>query len=385
MRKRAVLYARVSGDDRGQEGRNLSGQLDMCRDYALNRNWNIITELAEDDRCASGASFELPKLNEALEMAKRGQFDVLVVRELDRFARKLAKQLIIENEFRRSSVNIEYVLGEYPDTPEGRLMKNVRATIAEYEREKIRERTSRARELKVKSGSVLIPKGQAPYGYKVVAKDNKSNLEIREDEARIIRMIFDWYTIGEVRGRTLSIGAIARKLTEMQVPTFADVRPNNRPKKRGYGKWGRSSVANILKNETYSGIWHYGKRRRISNENDTDNRRKTNKEDLLSVNVPALVSREVWEAAQARMTYNREHAIRNTKHKYLLRRRVTCGKCGLKMGGRAYVNTRGKSGGHCLYYCCPTNNPNLVVSVMHPISGQIMLILRFGHGLNPSY
>ena len=34
MTKRAVLYARVSGDDTGKDGRNLAGQLELCRNYA---------------------------------------------------------------------------------------------------------------------------------------------------------------------------------------------------------------------------------------------------------------------------------------------------------------------------------------------------------------
>lgn len=41
-------------------------------------------------------------------------------------------------QLRRAGVSIEYVLGDYQDSPEGRLTKNVRATIAEYERGKIR-------------------------------------------------------------------------------------------------------------------------------------------------------------------------------------------------------------------------------------------------------
>ena len=45
---RAVLYARVSGDDRGNDGRNLQGQLDMCREYAQARNWRIVAELVEE-------------------------------------------------------------------------------------------------------------------------------------------------------------------------------------------------------------------------------------------------------------------------------------------------------------------------------------------------
>ena len=78
--KRAVLYARVSGDDRRNEDRNLAGQLTMCRDYARSRGYEIVTELAEDDRGASGAAFELEQLNRASEMARNGAFDVFVTR-----------------------------------------------------------------------------------------------------------------------------------------------------------------------------------------------------------------------------------------------------------------------------------------------------------------
>ena len=69
MNKRAVTYARVSGDDREKDGRNLEGQLQMCRNHALELGWEIVAELAEDDRGAPGASFELPKLRQARDMA----------------------------------------------------------------------------------------------------------------------------------------------------------------------------------------------------------------------------------------------------------------------------------------------------------------------------
>ena len=72
MSKRAVLYARVSSDDTGKDGRNLKGQLDMCREYAEKHGWPVIAELAEDDRGASGAAMDLPKLNEVFDMAENG-------------------------------------------------------------------------------------------------------------------------------------------------------------------------------------------------------------------------------------------------------------------------------------------------------------------------
>ena len=52
-------------------------------------------------------------------MAKSGEFDVLITREMDRLARNLAKQLVYEDMFQSSNVRIEYALAHYDDTLEG--------------------------------------------------------------------------------------------------------------------------------------------------------------------------------------------------------------------------------------------------------------------------
>ena len=65
MIKRAILYARVSSDDTGKDGRNLAGQLDMCREYAERQGWQVVAELAEDERGVSGARMDAPQLNRA--------------------------------------------------------------------------------------------------------------------------------------------------------------------------------------------------------------------------------------------------------------------------------------------------------------------------------
>jgi DNA invertase Pin-like site-specific DNA recombinase len=89
--KGAVLYARTSCDDRDTDGRDLAGQLKMAREHALSRGYRIVAELAEDDKGASGASLELPKLGEVLEMAEAGEFDGLIPREIDWLSRNLPK------------------------------------------------------------------------------------------------------------------------------------------------------------------------------------------------------------------------------------------------------------------------------------------------------
>jgi site-specific DNA recombinase len=335
--ERAVLYARVSYDDRDNDGRNLKGQLDMCREYALANGWRIVDELSEDDKGASGADFDLPKIREALQMARAGDIDILVTRELDRFARGLAKQLIVEQEFKRAGVQVEYVLGEYPDTPEGNLMKNVRAVVAEYERLKITERMNRGKRDRVNEGNVMA-RGLPPYGYNQCyergpkGKIIRSWFETNEAEEEVVKLVFQWYTVGDGVNGPLRIEDITRRLTERGVPTFTDTstRRHIAKKQRGRGEWNRDSVYKMLKNETYTGVWYYGKRRRVKQ----DGRWKTiqNPRDRwLAVEVPEIVPRTVWEAAQRKLAQHRPNSTRQSKYQFLLSKRATCGCCGLKM------------------------------------------------------
>jgi len=348
--RRAVLYARVSGDDRHNESRNLNGQLDMCRAYAQQHGYEIVAELAEDDRGASGAAFELPQLNRVRELAQGHGFDVLITRELDRLSRNLAKQLIVEEDLKRAKVAIEYVLGEYPDTPEGSLMKNIRAVIAEYERLKIVERTTRARRLKVATGSVLV-QGRPPYGYDVVQQDDgRYMLEIVEEQAAIVRRIFGWYVIGENGHGPLSMRTIQRRLSQLRVPTAQDERDVGHAKKRARGEWPQSTIHKILTNETYRGVWRYRK------QIDQDGRRQRGKlSETIAVQVPAIISDELWEKCQARRLTARDRSPRSLSHEYLMRRRLVCGRCGVKLVADPASQYQ--------YYRCPASKPK---QMTHP-------------------
>jgi DNA invertase Pin-like site-specific DNA recombinase len=144
----------------------------------------------------------------------------LVLRELDRLGRSLAKQLIVEQDFDKAGCEIEYVLGSYPDTPEGGLMKHVGASVAECERLKIAERTTRARRAIAQSGGV-VSHGKTPYGYQVV--QGKHEFAVNEAEAQVVRLIFEWFTQDR-----MTIAGVVRKLNEVGIST------------RSGGKWGRS-------------------------------------------------------------------------------------------------------------------------------------------------
>lgn len=340
MKKRAVLYARVSGDDRSKTGgENVKDQLQICREHAEKQNYQIVAELAEDDKGASGANLHLPKLNEALEMARSGMFDVLIVRELDRLSRDLAKQLIVEQELKTAGVAIEYVLYDFPDTPEGRLNKNLRAMLAEYEREKIKQRMWRGRLRKIKNGDIINHE-HPPFGYRNVIVDGKRQLAVDEDEAKVVRLVFQLYLEGDDTHGPMTIRGIAQYLTDFNVLTYSDRRnkgdcTQKRVAKPGH--WSHSSVASILSNEAYTGIWYYGHKR-------------WEKEDWIAMDVPEIVDKATFEAAQQRRQKRKQGDRVSGKHDYLLSGRIVCGHCGRIMIGTP--NSNKKVGWFALYYRC---------------------------------
>jgi len=158
-------------------------------------------------------------------------------------------------------------------------------------------------------------------------------------------------SMDQINGPATTINDIARELTRLGVATRGDMSHVQCGKKRGLCEWARGTVHRMLKNETYVGRWYYGK-----TTGTRAGRRLADRSTWLAVEVPALVDRSTWGLVQARLTENRlKGPGARKKHDYLLSGRVTCGSCGLKMGGTSTP----KDGGAYLYYRCPASRPQL--------------------------
>jgi len=132
-RRRAAIYARVSTVE--QEPEN---QLAELRRYVGARGWTAVEFV---DRGISGARDRRPALDALLKGVKRRQFDVLVCWRLDRLGRSLKHLVTLLDELQ--IVGVAFVsLAEGIDatTPAGKLQMHILAAIAEFERERIRER-----------------------------------------------------------------------------------------------------------------------------------------------------------------------------------------------------------------------------------------------------
>ena len=168
---RAALYARVSTF--GQEPEN---QLQELRRYVEARGW---TGQEFVDRGVSGSKDKRPALDALIRDAKRRRFDVLVCWRLDRLGRNLRHLVTLLEELQ--GLGVAFVsLGEGIDctTPAGKLQLHILAALAEFERERIRERVlaglERARAQGKRLGRPRTSQRQSSFPAARCAKRRKS-------------------------------------------------------------------------------------------------------------------------------------------------------------------------------------------------------------------
>jgi len=337
MSKRVVTYSRVSTEDQAKHGYSLPSQIEACRKYAEEHDWTVVAEISDDG--ISGATLDRPGFDRIRDMAQMGEIEAVIVYDLDRLSRKAVYQMLLEEELGKAGITIHYVLGDYGDTDEGRLMKQIRASIAEYERAKITERMNRGKRSKARQG-LAGNGGTVAYGYR---HDGNGHWVIEEREAQVVRMIFELYTNGE----DLSISGIARRLTASPHKTYT-----------GNKKWRPCTVGCILNNETYAGTLYYNKHRKKSEY--TNAREARPKDEWIPLPVPPIVNRAAFEAAQRRLAHNRKFKRRQPRHRYLLSGVLSCAECGY-----AYVST--SSDYHRYYY-----DSGKYTDKKHPTSSSLL-------------
>jgi DNA invertase Pin-like site-specific DNA recombinase len=185
---RAAIYARVSTNN----GQDPSMQTREVREYCKRRAWEIEGEYV--DAGVSGAKERRPQLDALLVACRKRRVDAVVVYRYDRFARSLRQLVNALEEFR--SLGIEFISlheGVDTSTPNGRLVFGIFASIAEFERELIRDR--------VKSGIAAARSKGKRLGRPMVSVDAARIAALRDSGAT-------WSAITRQLG--LSAGTVKR-------------------------------------------------------------------------------------------------------------------------------------------------------------------------------
>lgn len=336
---KVAIYARVS-TEKQEEEKTIDSQIAELEKYAT-ENGHVIVERYIDEGF-SGTLLARPDLDRLRDDAQKKLFEAVLIHSPDRLSRKFIYQGLVIEELKGKSVLAIFLNRPIAETPEDQLLLNVQGVIAEYERAKFVERTRRGRLHKAREGHILG--NTPPYGYscikKALAADGQPRYEVNADEAKIVELIFSLL----VDSRS-TLYKIVTELNRMGL------------KARKGGRWAKSTIGKIVRNETYCGITHYNKHYTLPslNTGKKDNgeyQRRSNtllrlrpKAEWIAIpNIPAIISRATYEKAQIQLSANEQLAVRNSKQFYLLRGLLKC-----SLDGRSYygIPMHGKRSYRC--------------------------------------
>lgn len=200
-RTRAIAYVRVSTREQADEGVSLAAQRERITAYAALYGLEIVEVVV--DAGVSAATLDRPGLARALAALADGRADALVVAKLDRLTRSV-RDLgdLIDGPLARAAL---LSVGEQVDTrtAAGRLVLNVLASVAQWERETIGERTSAAMQHLSATGGYVG--GEPPYGYAVGAEGRLVPVDAEQAVMREARALAD---------AGLSLRAVAARLAD---------------------------------------------------------------------------------------------------------------------------------------------------------------------------
>ena len=238
---RVALYARVS-TERQERERTIGSQVEALQARAAAEGW--VVELSCADDGYSGARLDRPGLDQVRDAAAAGRIDAVVALCPDRLARNYVHQALVLEELARFGVPVIFLEGGHSDDPQGRLLAQIQAAVAEFERTKIVDRNRRGKLWRARQGEVVS--GAVPYAYRKVrvAAGQPGRVEVCEQEAAVVRQAFDWHA-----NDGLSIRQIAIRLIEAQIPS-----------PRGNKIWHPATVDALLRQEAYAGTLYYNRR-----------------------------------------------------------------------------------------------------------------------------
>ena len=321
MKERVYLYTRVSTLMQ-TEGYSLEAQRQKILEYAKFRDFIVAGEYS--DAGFSGKNIagrvQFQQMMADIE-SKKDDITYVLVFKLSRFGRNCADTLNSLQFMQDYGVNLICVDDNLDSSAAtGKLMISVMSAMAEIERENINAQTKAGHEQKAKEGG--WNGGFAPYGYKL----ENGQLIVQEDEAEVIREIYNLFV-----NTAYGPSKVAKEINKQY---------KKKPRANGYlDSFTMALVKDILDNPVYTGRIAYGRRtsEKIDGKrNEYHIVKQTDKEKIIMAEGQhkAIVSLEVWEAAQQKRKANAKTKEKIDKeHEYFLSGLLKCPSCGGPMYG----------------------------------------------------
>jgi site-specific DNA recombinase len=307
---RCAIYARYSSDL--QRPSSIDDQVRNCRKCAAEKGWTIAEAYVRSDAALSGETVNLrDTLNSLVADVKRSPrpFDCLLIDDTSRFGRNLAEVLKLADIFGFYGVSLFFVTQQLDSRSPGFRMPLVfHGLMDEQYVVGIREKVHRGQEGRVLTG--YNPGGKC-YGYRNIPVEDATRrgeygraailgvkLEIVEEQARTVRLIFEMYAAGN------GLGLIAKHLNGI------GIRSPQPPHKFSVRAWCPSGIRSMLRNERYRGLVVWNRTHKVRNPETGRKvtRRRLEPEHVRSEHPELrIVTEELWTEVQARIREINEH------------------------------------------------------------------------------
>jgi site-specific DNA recombinase len=237
---KVALYCRVSTEEQASSGFSLRQQLEALRRYCKDHYLYVVGEFQDT---SSGASLDRPGLDALGDRISLGGVELVLCQDGDRISREPAHVYILREELLKYGTTLRSLNDPVDDSLEGALHDGILDQLAKFERAKTAERTCWGRMRKAKEGKIVGTR-KAPTDSTMPTTTTMLTQIVCPSSTRILDMVADGRTIYEV----------ARHL-----------RRNSTPSPRGAdGRWGRTTIRNIILSDTYLGTFWWGKEKRTT-------------------------------------------------------------------------------------------------------------------------
>lgn len=299
---RCAVYARFSSEK--QSPLSIEDQVRKCREYADQRDWSILDSHIYSDEAISGATDDRLGLRRMLVSAtsKEKPFDVVLVDDTSRISRTLKDSFTIHDELRFADIRLVFVSqGIDTDSEQAEVLLATHGIVDSLYLKELGKKVHRGVEGKALSG---LHTGGRCFGYRNVPIEDSTRvdqhgralitgvrLEVREDQAAIVRRIFQMYADGN------SLQRVAKQLNAEGVVSPQPQRG------RISRSWCPSSIRTILRNERFRGRVIWGKTIKVRSKSGKRIYKRTTADKWVVREIPEqqIVSEELWNSVQARI------------------------------------------------------------------------------------
>lgn len=334
-RKRVAAYCRVSSS-KDMMLHSLSNQVSYYSDYIQKHiGWEYAGVYVDEG--ITGTKAERPRFQQMLEDCRAGKIDMIMTKSISRLARNTLTVLNTVRELKAMGVDVYFEEQNiHSMSGDGELMLTLLASFAQAESESVSENCK----WRIKNGfeNGIASGWNFMFGYRI----EKKNVVLHDKEAAIVRWIFRQYLTG------MGPCEIARLMRYHKVKTM-----------RG-GIWTHKRVAEILKNEKYTGDMLLQKRF-VSNPLTKVLRRNHGQlpQYYVENTHPAIISHEDFEKAQEIMRVRGQNngPRKEESPHYVFTRKIVCDNCGKRYRRKI---SRTENAWNCATYldlgkaCCHT-------------------------------